>query len=309
MTPGSVDAHHHFILPDLFDYPWMRGPEAVLRRRRGPEELGPHLAACGIAATVVVQACPSTAETAELLRLASVTDHVAGVVGWVELTASEVGAALDHLHSLPGGTRLVGIRHQVHDEADPGWLDRADVRRGLEAVEEAGLAYDALVRERELGALIRLARDRPGLRVVIDHAAKPKVAERAWEPWASALVELAGLANVAVKVSGLVTEADWHHWSTADLRPYVEAVLSWFGPERTLLGSDWPVCELAASYERALGAYLDCLDGLSPAEQQAVRGATARRWYSLADREPSLRPSPRPPLGPSAALGPAGQPR
>lgn len=298
MTPGPVDAHHHFILPDLFDYPWMRGPEAVLRRRCGPDELAPHLAACDIATTVVVQACPSSPETAELLRLASVTDHVAGVVGWVELTATDVGAALDHLRSLPGGTRLVGIRHQVHDEADPGWLDRADVRHGLEAVEEAGLVYDALVRERELPALIRLVRDRPGLRVVIDHAAKPKVAQRAWEPWASWLVELAGLANVAVKVSGLVTEADWHHWSTADLRPYVEAVLSWFGPDRTLLGSDWPVCELAASYERALGAYTACLDGLPPAERRAVQGGTARRWYGLAERDPPLGPSVRPFPGP-----------
>jgi L-fuconolactonase len=244
-----IDAHVHF-----WDGPleWMTDDMALLRRPFGPDDLRPSLAEHGVDAVVVVQASPSLEETRNLLALANALDMIAGVVGWVDLTAPDVG---DVLGELRAEGPLVGVRHQVHDEPDPEWLLRDDVRRGLRAVERADLAYDVLVRPRELPAALEVARAAPGFRLVIDHLAKPPVASGELEPWAARLAPFAELAHVSCKVSGLVTEADWQRWRPADLMPYIERVADWFGDERLLFGSDWPVCLLAASYGDVVDAY------------------------------------------------------
>jgi L-fuconolactonase len=225
---------------------------AVLRQAYGPDDLRPLLAAKGIEHAIVVQASASLAETLRFLALADSDDLVAGVVGWVDLTAADVGDLLAELRRSRG---LVGIRHQVHDEPDPAWLLRADVLRGLRAVEEAGLAYDLLVRPRELPAALDVARRLDGLRLVIDHLAKPPVASGELEPWAGLMAPFAELEHVFCKVSGLVTEADWREWRPDDFVPYVSRVAEWFGEDRLLFGSDWPVCLLAASYGDVVGAF------------------------------------------------------
>jgi L-fuconolactonase len=264
-----IDAHVHFWGGRL---DWMTEGMAVLHRALGPEELRPSLAANGIDRIVVVQTQSSLEETRRFLALAETSDLVAGVVGWVDLTAPDVAAALAELCESPG---LVGIRHQVHDEPDPAWLLRDDVRRGLRAVQDAGLAYDLLVRPRELPAALEVARAFPELRLVIDHAAKPPVASGELEPWAGRMAPFAELEHVSCKVSGLVTEANWERWSAADLVPYVSRLAAWFGPERLLFGSDWPVCLLAASYDEVVAAYGDALGGL------AQPSAAAERTYRL----------------------------
>jgi L-fuconolactonase len=165
---------------------------------------------------------------------------------------------------------LVGVRHQVHDEPDPDWLVRDDVQRGLRAVEEAGLAYDLLVRPRELPAALRVARAFPGLRLVIDHIGKPPIASGELEPWARSMAPFADCGHVFCKISGLVTEADWQRWTAADLAPYLGRVHEWFGERRLLFGSDWPVCLLAASYEDVVRAY-----------EPAPFAANAKRFYRL----------------------------
>ena len=175
------------------------------------------------------------------------------------------------------GPYLVGVRHQLHDEADPGWLLRDDVRRGLAALRAAGLAYDVLVRTRELPAALDTARAFPGLRLVVDHIAKPPIASGELEPWSSGLASLAQLDHVSCKLSGLVTEADWNRWRAEDLIPYVERVLGWFGEERLLFGSDWPVCTLAAPYDEVV-AVAERAVGRST----KVFGENAARIYALA---------------------------
>jgi L-fuconolactonase len=277
----TVDAHHHFWDPATADYPWLTDELAAIRRAFGPRDLVPLLAESRIDATIVVQTRSSVDETRDFLALAGTHPFIAGVVGWLDLTAPSVADDIASLRAAPRGDRLVAIRHQVHDEPDPNWLSRADVRTGLAAVASAGLAYDLLVRPRELPAAIEAARALPDLRFVLDHAAKPPIASRALEPWSALISRIARLDNVTCKLSGLVTEADWSSWTGEDLRPYVELVLERFGAARVMFGSDWPVCLLAASYGRVVDTAHELTNWLTPAEQARVFGGTAIETYRL----------------------------
>ena len=278
-----VDAHHHLWDPGRRAYPWMDGSVAAIRRPFGVEDLDAAAGPQGFEATVAVQAVSSVEETEELLAVAAASDRVAGVVGWVDLADPGAAATLAALRARPGGQALVGVRHQVHDEPDPAWLLRDQVLAGLAAVAAAGLAYDLLVRERELPAARAVAQRLPELTLVVDHLAKPRIREQAMDPWAGELAALARHPNVACKVSGLVTEADWDAWTPTQLVPYVRHAVEVFGPERLLFGSDWPVCLLAAGYGEVVAATAEALDraGVGPAERDAVFGANARRLYRL----------------------------
>jgi L-fuconolactonase len=277
-----VDSHQHFWDPALADYPWMTDAVAPIRRRLMPGDLRPRLAEAGVDYTVLVQARSDVQETRELLRLAADTDFIAGVVGWVDLSAPNLVDTIDQLRELEGGGKLVGIRHQVHDESDERWLLRDDVLRGLRIVRDAGLAYDLLVRTRELPAALQVARTLDGLRFIIDHIAKPPIRSGQSIEWAEALAPFEGLPNVSCKISGMVTEADWKGWRTDDLKPYVERVYGWFGEGRCLFGSDWPVCLLAASYQQVLDACRATLGPLPPRAQARVFGENAIAIYRLA---------------------------
>ena len=280
---GRVDAHHHLWDPGRRAYPWMDESVAAIRRPFGVADLDAAAGPEGFEQTIAVQAVSSLEETEELLDVAAASGRVAGVVGWVDLADPEVAATLAALRDRPGGRALVGVRHQVHDEPDPDWLLRDEVLDGLAAVAAAGLVYDLLVRERELPAARVVAQRLPELTLVVDHLAKPRIREGATEPWAGELAALARHLNVAGKVSGLVTEADWTAWTPAQLVPYVAHAAEVFGPERLLFGSDWPVCLLAAGYAEVVAAAAEALDraGLAPAEREAVFGANARRLYRL----------------------------
>jgi L-fuconolactonase len=275
-----VDAHHHLWDLAVRDQPWISGEAmAPLRRTFSVEDL--LAAANGVDATVLVQTLTVPEETPELLALAERHELIAGVVGWIDLTAPDAAGALAALRELPGGERLVGIRHQVQSEPDARWLCRPDVRRGLQAVASAELAYDLLTIPVQLPAAIDTVRALPDLRFVVDHLSKPPIASGVLEPWATQMRALAEHDNVVCKLSGMVTEADWKGWSIADLRPYAETVLDAFGPERVMFGSDWPVCLLAASYDAVLTAADELAGSLSAAERAEIFEGTARRSYTL----------------------------
>jgi L-fuconolactonase len=277
-----VDAHHHFWVPGRYDYSWMAGPELEpIRRPYGPEDLAPLLDVAGVEATVLVQTVPSVEETREFLRIADATPFVAGVVGWVDLGDPNVGETLAELNALPEGQWLTGIRHQVHDEEDAEWLLRPEVQRGLATVRDVGLAYDMLVRPRELPAAIETARAFPDMRLVIDHLAKPPIASGEIEPWATRMRAFSDMPHVFCKLSGMVTEADWHAWTIRDLRPYVETVMAIFGPERVMFGSDWPVCLLAGDYASVKRALEEALPPLTEVERARVFGGNAIDFYRL----------------------------
>jgi L-fuconolactonase len=278
-----VDAHHHFWDPARAEYPWLTDDLAPIRRAFGPADLGPSLASTGVEATVLVQTRSSVEETEEFLGTAAATSFIRGVVGWVDLRDPGAEDAIARLQASPGGDRLVGIRHQVHDEDDPAWLLRDDVRRGIAAVGRAGLVYDLLVRTRELSAAREVVAAMPDVRFVVDHLAKPPIRDGALRPWADEVDQFASLPNAWWKLSGLVTEADWATWQPADLRPFVEHVLAAVGPGRVMFGSDWPVCLLAASYDRVVATARGLLEdaGLSDPEQAAVMGDNAVAAYGL----------------------------
>jgi L-fuconolactonase len=273
-----VDAHHHIWDPD--GHAWLDSFPS-LRKRFGLDDL--LAASAGVSASVLVQVLASTAETEEFLALAEQNGErrgrVAGVVGWADLTSPAIADELARLKELPGGQSLVGIRHLVQDEPDPGWL--RGVRRGLRAVGAAGLRYDLLVRPAQLPAAVEVTGDLPEVGFVLDHGGKPEMWSGELEPWSGLIAGLASRPNVVCKFSGLVTEAG-PQWSAEQIAPYTDRLLGCFGSERLMFGSDWPVCTLAASYAEVvalaralLGAYL------SETEMDAVFSGNATRFYGL----------------------------
>jgi L-fuconolactonase len=259
---------------------------APISRTFRVDELEPQAGAVGVGASVVVQTVPDPTETLELLTLAARGGLVAAVVGWVDLTAADVAERIAALRASPGGDRLAGLRHQVHDEPDVEWLCRPDVRHGVRAVGEAGLAYDLLLRPPYLPAALATVRALPDQLFVVDHAAKPRIAAEQEHPgvndgWRDGLRALAACRNVVCKLSGLLVEADRAHWRPEHVRPYAEFVLEVFGPERVMVGSDWPVCLLAGSYAQSLTVYDTALDHLSGTEWEQVVAGTAARVYAI----------------------------
>ncbi|MBB4907726.1 L-fuconolactonase [Actinophytocola algeriensis] len=273
-----IDAHHH-LWEDLTrrDYGWLAGLGAI-RRPYTVDDLAEVTPADR---TILVQTVPTVEETEEFLATAAATPLIAGVVGWLDLTTPDVADRIAALREAPGGDTLVGIRHPAQGEADPDWLRRPDVVRGVRAVAEAGLTFDVLVLPPQHQAAIALADAVPGARLVLDHAGKPAIAAGGYAPWAGFLTELAARPNVFCKLSGLVTEADWTKWTVEDLRPYAAHVLTSFGPDRVMFGSDWPVCELAATYAQVYGSARTVTSDLSPSEQDEVFGGTATRAYPI----------------------------
>ncbi|MEU0434739.1 amidohydrolase family protein [Streptomyces sp. NPDC006290] len=278
----TVDAHHHVWDLSVRNQDWITGPELrALRRNFGIADLTPEADSTGVDRTVLVQTVTVAEETPELLALAERSALVAGVVGWTDLTRPDVADDLARLREMPGGRRLRGVRHQVQGERDPRWLLRPDVRRGLAAVADAGLVYDLVVLPRQLPACARAAAEHPGLTFVLDHLGKPPVATGALDPWAGAVRELAALPNTVCKLSGMVTEADPARWTVDDLRPYADTVLEAFGPDRTMFGSDWPVCTLAATYAQVVRTAEELTAALNENERQAVFTGTATRVYRV----------------------------
>jgi L-fuconolactonase len=276
-----VDAHHHLWDPAEREYPWLAG--LSINRPYRVADLRDRVESAGVDRTVLVQTVSTVEETESFLALADANrDVVGGVVGWVDLTGADVAGELARLRSAAGGDLLVGIRHQAQDEADPSWLTRPDVVAGVRAVAAAGLVYDLLVLPHQLPAAVELTRTVADGRFVLDHLAKPLIAQGVVEPWASSVRQLGGLPNAACKVSGLVTEAG-DDWSVGRIQPYVDVVVAAFGADRMMFGSDWPVCELVTGYGEVvrLARELCAGGGLSEGETAAVFGKTARDWYRL----------------------------
>ena len=286
-----IDAHQHFWRPERGDYAWLT-PDMPICRDYGPHDLWPLHDAAGIGGTITVQAAPSEAETAFLLAIAERQPRVLGVVGWTEFEADGAAARIRELAASPG---LVGLRPMVQDLPDDTWLTRREVDAAFEAMEATGLAFDALVHPRHLAPLLKRLGRHPGLRSVIDHASKPRIAAGDLEGWRKDMRVVARETDAFVKMSGLVTQAG-EDWSVEALRPVVDHLVDTFGPERIVWGSDWPVVELACPFEAWWEESAELLADLTAHERVAVLGGNAIRLYGL-DGTGSTAPAPPPARG------------
>jgi len=277
----AIDSHHHIWNPSEGDFSWMGDEHEPINKIFAVEDLAPLLQSSRVSHTVLVQTWSSLEETEAFLDLAVATSFIAGVVGWIDLT-KDARPQLDRLQAHPGSTYLKGIRHQVHDEADPRWLLRSDVQASLAEISRRGLVYDLLIRPRELAAAAECAKRQPDLRFVIDHIAKPRIAEGWDTDWENGLNSLAGLRErVWIKLSGLVTEADWRDWKTSDIRPYIDHVIDLFGANRVMTGSDWPVCTLAADYRTTMDLVREEISRRPEADQECILRSSAIAAYNL----------------------------
>jgi L-fuconolactonase len=276
----NIDSHQHFWqLSQPFDYRWLDAPAlAPIKRDFLPEHLKPHLDAVGVQKSVFVQTQHNLDENRWALSLADRHPFIAGVVGWVDLRSPACEEQLLEMRRHP---KFVGVRHITQDEPDDEFILRPEVVRGLKVLQKHGVPFDLLFYHRHLPLLPALARQLPDLPMVIDHLAKPAIKDQAIFDWLLALRSASAFPNVFCKLSGLVTEAEWGNWCAEDLEPYVRAAVDLFGPERCMFGSDWPVCELAASYEQVHAVLIEALGPLSDSERSAIFGGTAARFYRL----------------------------
>ena len=273
-----LDAHQHFWKYSPSEYGWINDKMAVLRRDFLPSDLQPLLEAEGFNGSIAVQARQCLEETRWLLELANQNDVVKGVVGWVDLCAPDLTGQLDQFAS---NSKLVGVRHVVQDEPDDEFMLRPDFRRGIARLAEYSLAYDILVYPRQLPAAIKFVREFPNQRFVLDHIAKPLIGQGRIAPWDRDIRELAKSENVCCKLSGMVTEANWHDWKFANFRPYLDCVLDAFSPSRLMIGSDWPVCTVSAPYSRTMALVRDFIAELTSTEQEAILGGKCAAFYRV----------------------------
>lgn len=275
-TLMRIDSHQHFWRYDPTEYRWI-DPASVLAADHGPADLAPVLATSRIGGCIAVQARQTAGETRWLTALASAHPWILGVVGWIDLRADDIA---DRLAAAPAGA-VVGYRHVVQDEPEDDFLLTPALVRGVRAVLAEGLAYDILVTPRQ-AAYVRPFAERVGEgRLVLDHGAKPAIAERGWQPWAESIADMARAPGLFCKLSGLVTEADHAAWTPDDIARYLDHLLACFGPDRLLYGSDWPVCTLAADYARVHDLVADFVARRCPEHAAAIFGGNAARAYDL----------------------------
>ncbi|MSU40321.1 MAG: amidohydrolase [Pedosphaera sp.] len=271
-----IDAHQHFWRYNAAQYSWINQRMNVLKRDYLPDDLARVQTPLGFEGSIAVQARQDIDEARWLLELAQAHPRIMGVVGWVDLQSAALDAQLEELAAHP---QFVGVRHVVQDEPDDRFMLRPEFLRGLSKLRQHDLTYDLLVFPRQLPAAIEVVRRMPDQPFVLDHIAKPAIKEQRMEPWATLIRELAALPNVHCKISGMVTEANWTDWTAADFQPYMDVVFDAFGPERLMIGSDWPVCRLAGEYDRVMDLATDYIRARAPQSLNAFLGDNARAFY------------------------------
>lgn len=275
----KIDSHQHFWQYDRQKHDWITDEMAVLKRDFLPGDLSPLLTGCGLDGCVAVQADQSMEETLFLLELTRHHDFIKGVVGWVDLRSPHLENSLKELSR---HEKLVGFRHVLQGEPE-GFMLQPDFVRGVEELSRLGYTYDILVYAHQLPEVVQLLDRLPEMPLVIDHFAKPDIKSGSISQWKENMEQIAQHQHVVVKMSGLVTEADWKGWHPEDMEQYFEVVLQHFGAGRILYGSDWPVCTLAGDYQRVYDLAGHLIGRLGSAEQADIMGLNAARFYNLKD--------------------------
>jgi len=275
-----IDAHQHFWRYSIHEYAWISDPMKDLKRNFLPDDLLPLLKEMKFEGTVAVQARQTLGETRWLLELSNIYGFIKGVIGWVDLCSPDIDNQLAEFASYP---KFVGIRHVLQDEGDDLFMLQDSFLLGIHKLIKYNLVYDLLILPRHLPYAIQLVQDFPELRFVVNHLAKPFIKEKILSPWNEHIRQLANQPNVYCKLSGMVTEASWNGWRWDDFLPYLDVVFSSFGPERLMIGSDWPVCTLAASYRKTMKIVTDYIARESHSGRELILGKNAATVYNLKD--------------------------
>ena len=273
----TIDAHFHCWQLSRGDYAWLTPALAPIYRNVTVLDWQLQARPQGVAGGILVQAAPTEDETMFLLQQADKNPAVLGVVGWVDLTAPNAARRIEALAQHP---KLKGLRPMLHDLDDPQWILQPALAPALQAMSDGGLVFDALVKPVHLPHMLTLALRYPHLRLIIDHCAKPDIAAGQWQPWAGQMAQLAAQTSAFCKLSGLLTEAGPAPAKGAVQR-YAAHVLTCFGADRVVWGSDWPVLELAGNYMMWLDETRQILSHLNAAQAAAVMGENARRLYRV----------------------------
>jgi L-fuconolactonase len=273
-----VDSHQHFWKYQPANHAWINEDMSAIRRDFLPADLKPIYDQNAIDGCVAVQVDQTESDNEFLLELAQQNSFIKGIVGWVDFRASNIAERLSYYSTVP---LIKGFRHIVQGEADKNFLLGDDFCRGIARLQHHRFTYDILVYAHQLGQVADFVTKFPNQPFIIDHLAKPAIRDGSITEWAAQMKRIAKQQNVYCKMSGMVTEADWKKWSYSDLEPYMQTVMDAFGPHRLVYGSDWPVCLVAASYERQLGVVKQFIGKLSASEQSAIMGENAVRFYHL----------------------------
>jgi L-fuconolactonase len=276
-----IDAHQHFWIYHPAEYDWIDDSMSALRRDFLPADLMSELDRSDFQGSVAVQARQTIEETRWLLGLAERSPWILGVVGWADLRSPDIRSQLKVLARNP---KLVGVRHIVQSEPEDRFLLQPEFLRGIATLEEFDLAYDILIYTKHLSVAAEFVERFPRQRFVLDHLAKPPIKSGQVDSWANGIRRLAEFPNMFCKLSGLVTEADWQHWQPEQFVPFLDVAFESFGPDRLMIGSDWPVCLVAASYQRASEVVKTYLQAKSVECRKAVLGGNAQRFWRLAGR-------------------------
>jgi L-fuconolactonase len=274
----KIDSHQHFWIYNQIEYGWISNEMGFLRDNYLPGQLHTELLSVEFDGSIAVQARQSLEETRWILELAEQNNFIKGVIGWVDLCSPKVE---EQLMLFSQHKKLVGVRHVIHDESDENFMLRKDFLNGIAHLEKFGLTYDILVFPKHLPNTIKFVSQFPEQIFVLDHMAKPLIKDRKISPWKEDIEKLARFENVYCKLSGIVTEADWKNWKREDLIPYLDLVFAAFGPNRLMIGSDWPVCRIAGTYKQVMDVILSYIESYSEMDKNKILGENAVKAYSL----------------------------
>jgi L-fuconolactonase len=274
----KIDSHQHFWKYEDSMSDWITAEMAVLRRDFMPADLEPILKESGIDGCVAVQVNQSQEENLFQLTSALSNDFIKGVVGWVNLQATDI---VEQLEELSKHIKLKGFRHILQGEQDRALMLKPEFLNGIKALDKQGFTYDILIYPDQLMYLPELVSQFPDQRFVIDHIAKPEIKTRNIDDWAAGIKALQKYDNLFCKVSGMVTEADWSGWKPEDFDPYLDIVFETFGARRVMFGSDWPVCLPAGEYKEVVSLAGNYIEKLTTNEQSLFWGGNAMEFYNL----------------------------
>jgi len=273
-----IDSHQHFWMYEKQQHAWINDAMHIIQKNFMPADLQPVLKKNNIDGCVLVQVDQTEDENIFQLKNASGYDFIKGVVGWVDLQAMDIGERLQHYQQFK---KMKGFRHILQDEKDRALMLRPAFKRGIGLLNAYNFTYDILILPDQLQYTRELVKSFPDQRFVIDHIAKPDIKNKKINDWEKDMRALASYKNVYCKISGMVTEADWHHWNIKDFFPYLDIIVQTFGTKRIMFGSDWPVCLVAASYEQMMAIVQEYFSSFSENEQNDFFANNAIKFYNL----------------------------